>query len=535
MNSCRTFSNGSTMSRDDLGAWADYALGELGIEGWRPYQRDIITDTLCGNSVIATIPTGGGKSLTYQLAAKLADLTRESCRFFCPSIVVVSPLLGLMRNQIDEAERLGIPAIAINSDQTKSERRVALNQIQNYRLIYCAPEMLRDEEMRALIAARASMLVIDEAHCISSWGHDFRPAYARFGQWFRRVAPSIPVLALTATATEATIADMARCLGLSDAALYLTMPYRQNLSYNCQAIPVWKKEALEAEWVKRIVTEARRREQVMVYSQTQAIVDKLSGDTSPLFDYFDRHQVVGYHGDTSPDRRNAASQAMQDGTAKVGIFSPAAGMGINWSRVDCVMHLRPPGRLEALAQEAGRAGRAGQPATHICLYDPSWDRVPTMFLEAGNPPLEVYRKVWGWLRPQNTANILKGQAEMAREAGVDEIYASTVFAQLREWGWISMRSQNPDERQFDAFTGKKIHHAIKITTVQGDFEPDQIPLDPDMIKMKKDRDSRGLEAVRAYLTNRKGLCRQSMIGLYFNKKADPGYRCGSCDVCNVPF
>ncbi len=320
----------------------------FGFDTFRPFQRDIIEDSLAGRDVFALLPTGGGKSLCYQLPA----LIRPGLT------VVVSPLIALMKDQVDAMDVLGMPATCLNSSLEAEESQRRRTQLEQgaYRLLYVTPERLMLpgflQDMRRW---QVSLIAVDEAHCISEWGHDFRPEYRRLAQ-LRDVLPDIPILALTATATGRVRDDILRQLRLRDPAVYVAGFNRPNLTYRV----VVKDRAHEQ--VRRFVTE-HPNESGIVYCQsrktTESLAKRLNEDGIP---------TKPYHAGLEAAERNRHQELFLRDDIRVITATIAFGMGINKPNVRFVIHYDLPKNLEGYYQETGRAGRDGLAAECLLLF-----------------------------------------------------------------------------------------------------------------------------------------------------------------------
>jgi ATP-dependent DNA helicase RecQ len=323
----------------------------FGFDSFRPLQEAIIRDALAGRDVFALLPTGGGKSLCYQLPALVhADgLT-----------IVVSPLIALMKDQVDALTAAGVPATFLNSslDLDGVYERTRDLAAGRYRLLYVAPERLMQPGFfDALAGWRPRLIAVDEAHCISEWGHDFRPEYRRL-QELRDRFPELPVMALTATATERVRGDIVRQLRLRDPACYVASFNRPNLTY--RVLPKSKPYAQLLAFLRE-----RPQDAGIVYCQsrkaTEDIARRLVLDGIP---------GRPYHAGLEPDVRAANQDAFLRDEARVICATIAFGMGINKSNVRFVVHYDLPKNVEGYYQETGRAGRDGLPADCLLLFSP---------------------------------------------------------------------------------------------------------------------------------------------------------------------
>lgn len=322
----------------------------FGFTAFRPLQEEIIRDALAGKDTFALLPTGGGKSLCFQLPALAGDgLT-----------VVVSPLIALMKDQVDALHADGAPATFLNSTLTLEESRERQRRLYNgeYRLLYVAPERLMLEgTLDSLQQWNVRLIAIDEAHCISEWGHDFRPEYRQIAQ-LRSKFPRVPIMALTATATERVRKDIVSQLKLRDARIYVASFNRPNLNY--RVVP--KAGAYEQllEFVRK-----RPREAGIVYcgsrAATESMADRLNADGVT---------ARAYHAGLSADVRAANQELFLRDEVRVICATIAFGMGINKPNVRFVVHADLPKSIESYYQETGRAGRDGLPGECLLFFSP---------------------------------------------------------------------------------------------------------------------------------------------------------------------
>jgi len=326
----------------------------FGFDTFRPLQEEIVRDSLAGRDVLALLPTGGGKSLCYQLAA----LVREGLT------IVVSPLIALMKDQVDSLTAAGIPATFLNSSLKPDESRARLRGIHNreFRLLYVAPERLvLSGFMADLERWNVTMFAIDEAHCISEWGHDFRPEYRQLAT-LRDRFPRIPFMALTATATGRVRTDIASQLRLHEPALYVASFNRPNLAYRV---------APKAGAYEQLLSFIRKRdgESGIIYCQARKTADSLAARLAE-----DGVPAAAYHaGLSQPERSRSQENFIRDKTQVI-CATIAFGMGINKPNVRFVLHHDLPKNIEGYYQETGRAGRDGLPSECLLLYS-SGDRV----------------------------------------------------------------------------------------------------------------------------------------------------------------
>jgi len=314
----------------------------FGFEAFRPGQEAVVERLLAGRSALAVFPTGGGKSLCYQLPALLLEGVT----------VVVSPLIALMKDQVEALARSGVAAARLDSSLSGAEARDVLGRLErgDLRLLYVAPERLSNERfLRRLKRARVALLAVDEAHCISEWGHNFRPDYLKLAE-LARALPAERVLALTATATPGVAADVRRAFGIADGDEVRTPFYRANLDLEVTPCPAEDRQRVLLE---RLTGEAAAGSAI-VYVTYQATAERVAEALA-------RGGVAAaaYHAGLEGDARSAVQDAFMAGEVRVVVATIAFGMGIDKADVRAVLHYNLPKTLENYAQEVGRAGRDG--------------------------------------------------------------------------------------------------------------------------------------------------------------------------------
>jgi len=326
----------------------------------RPGQREVVDSVLAGRDTLAIMPSGAGKSLCYQLPAlKMRGTT-----------VVVSPLIALMKDQSDKLEEHGVDAAAVNSALSARERREALRRIRerDADFIFTTPEQLENPEfLKKLKAAPIDLFVVDEAHCITQWGHDFRPAYAGLGAALRALGDPT-LLALTATATPDVIEDIARQLGRPRMRVLNVGVYRKNLYFEVQQV------TNEAEKKQALLEVVRSGGAGIVYCATVREAKSVHAWLASQ-----RVKAELYHGRLGGRERTERQVAFMSGAARTMVATNAFGMGIDRPDIRYVVHYQLPGSLEAYYQEAGRAGRDGAEARCTLLYDHGDRRVQLYF------------------------------------------------------------------------------------------------------------------------------------------------------------
>lgn len=326
----------------------------FGYDSFRPGQQGIVEALLAGRDVLGVMPTGAGKSVCYQIPAALS-----------PGVtLVVSPLISLMRDQVDALNDLGLPAAFINTTQTPDEQAMVFAQAAagQIKLLYVAPERLETGRFRDFAARTPiSLIAVDEAHCVSQWGQDFRSSYLGIGDFIAGLPQRPPVGAFTATATERVRRDIVGLLGLRNPAVTVTGFDRPNLYFDVVKLETKYKAA----WVARYVAD-HPDESGIVYCATRKTTEALADTLNQM-----GHPAVAYHGGMSPDAREVAQRDFITDKVPVVVATNAFGMGIDKSNVRYVIHHNLPESIEAYYQEAGRAGRDGEPSRCTLLWNES--------------------------------------------------------------------------------------------------------------------------------------------------------------------
>lgn len=461
----------------------------FGHTGFRPGQEEVVRTIVAGDDCVVVMPTGGGKSLCYQLPAVAKDT---------PTLVV-SPLIALMKDQVDALRVRGITAAALHSNlDAVTQRAVERAWLDgSLRLLYVAPERLVRDDCRALLARRpVGCIVVDEAHCISEWGHDFRRDYLRLGEVIAQSRP-VQVVACTATATPAVRDDIVARLGLDRPRSFVHGFDRPRLHLSVERC---RDEGAKLVRLDELIDPADGR--TIVYAGTRARAGSLADRLGQRF------PTMLYHGDLDATTRTAAQERFASGAVRVAVTTSAFGMGVDVPNVRQVIHVALPGSLEEYYQQAGRAGRDGLAAQCVLLHAPADRRLQEFFIDAAHPDAATLASVYA----------------SVRSAGHDP----GAWRNVEPVGQLAARLS---DAAGDAARELLRHHGvIERTGKIADHDPGRLPVDHARVAAHRRLAYGRLDQLATYLGGR--ACRHRLILDHFGEDA-AGLVCGGCDVCSA--
>lgn len=475
----------------------------FGHSQWRSGQREILEQVVSNNSVLGLLPTGGGKSLCFQLPALLWGGQGRL-------VLVVSPLIALMQDQLKKAKSFGIAARALHSQMRREEREEVLARVEagEFQLLLVTPERLRKPQFtQALQGRQVSLLVVDEAHCVSQWGHDFRPDYSRIGE-FRAKVGEPPVLALTATATPRVQSDIRKELRMEKATLVDVGMNRPEL-----ALSVRETYGVESKLEEMVPLLEANKGWVIVYFSLISTLEKFS-------EVLQRKQVVHgvYHGNLPRDVRSSGLKWFQNSETGVMLATPAFGLGVDRANVRTVIHAEIPGSLEAYFQEVGRAGRDGLDARAVLLLDEDDVLVQMDFVKWANPEPSFVRKVYGLIRDHSERVAQEGNEFLREQMSFHnkrDFRLETALNQLERAGYLEVdpkgrrwhlaRQSDPSEEEWQSWMSDASQQ-LRLKEAQKRLLT--------ILQWAKSED-----------------CRMGSLLGYFGKDQGGEWQCGKCDNC----
>ena len=476
----------------------------FGFEDFREGQREVIGSILEGKDAVVVMPTGSGKSLCYQLPAMILDGVT----------LVVSPLIALMKDQVDALHARGLPATFINSSISESEQLARIDALRRreHKLVYIAPERFRSSRFNAALQQiPISLFAVDEAHCISTWGHDFRPDYLRLRNVIKSLN-KVQTLALTATATPYVRSDIIQQLGLNRPQTFVSGFDRPNLSIEVVHT------VREREKIASIRNLAKQTPgSGIIYASTRKAVEQVGAKLKAL-----DLGVSEYHAGMSDAMRVRAQDDFMSGRTQMIVATNAFGMGIDKPDIRFVFHYQMPGSIEAYYQEIGRAGRDGLPSTCVLLFNYADKNTHDFFIEGSYPDISIIKQVYDSLAATELRRIELSTQEIARRAGEsNEMAVQSALYVLERAVHIQRTAPALNRGGRGAQQGRSI--------IMLDSGPvDKLRIDPAEVSRRGELERRKLRAMIDFCYT--DYCYRAHILNYFGDRKSER-RCGTCGNC----
>jgi len=488
----------------------------FGFDDFREGQREVIGAILEGKDAVVVMPTGSGKSLCYQLPAMMLE----------GSTLVVSPLIALMKDQVDALHTRGLPATFINSSISEREQWTRIDALRRrqFKLVYIAPERFRSSRfLETLQSINVSLFAIDEAHCISTWGHDFRPDYLRLKNVIQSLG-RVQTLALTATATPYVRSDIIQQLGLSKPETFVTGFDRPNLTIN---VLHTEKERQKVASIKRL---AKTHDgSGIVYASTRKAVEQVARELQDQ-----GLSVATYHAGLTDALRIRAQEDFMIGRKQMIVATNAFGMGIDKADIRFVAHYQMPGSIEAYYQEIGRAGRDGLPSSCVLLFNYADKNTHDFFIEGSYPSAGLVQDVYNALVSTGLKRIELSTSEIGKRAGIrNEMAVQSSLYLLERAGHIKRGApfESREAPQKSSITGNapaSARRSARSLLLLDNAPATKLRINPSDVTRRAELERRKLREMIEFCYTE--YCYRAHILDYFGDRHH-AHRCGTCGNC----